>query len=124
MRRVRSSRGLSESVQTAVLLPFVLMTILGIIQGGLWLHGRTVASDAAVAAAEHAALLDASVADARALGARVASRGGLVDVQIVLSRSEASVAATVTGRVPGLVEGPPTRVTGQSHRPRERVTGP
>ncbi|MDN5565044.1 MAG: pilus assembly protein, partial [Luteococcus sp.] len=49
-------RGLSESLQWAVLLPVVMLTVLGIIQSGIWLHGRSVAANAALAGAEAQAL--------------------------------------------------------------------
>ena len=46
-----SERGLADSLQWAVLVPALLGLVLGTIQTGIWLHGRTVASDAALAAA-------------------------------------------------------------------------
>ena len=39
----RSARGLSESVQWAVLTPLVLMVLLGLIHAGVLMHGRGVA---------------------------------------------------------------------------------
>lgn len=124
MTRARTARGLSESVQWAVLTPLLLFLILGLIQGGLWLHGRTVASNAAIAAAEEAALIDGTSADARAIAERIAAQGGLqgVDVRIVQSAERAS--ATVSGTMPTFVDLGQTRVSEQSTRPRERVTRP
>lgn len=124
MSRARSQRGMSESVQWAVLLPLLLFLILGLIQGGLWLHGRTVASNAAIAAAEKAALVEGSVSDARALGAKVAGQGGLTDVQVVVALSATRATATVTGRMPTFLDLGQTRVREQSVRPRERVSTP
>jgi hypothetical protein len=38
--RARDERGLSESVQWAVLWPALMLVTLGIIQAGIFLHGR------------------------------------------------------------------------------------
>lgn len=115
---------MSESVQWAVLLPLLLFLILGLIQGGIWLHGRTVASNAAIAAAEQAALLEGSVADARLIGEKVAAQGGLADVQVVVAQAATRATATVTGRMPTFLDVGQTLVREQSTRPRERVTRP
>ena len=115
---------MSDSVQWAVLLPLLLFTVLGLVQGGLWLHGRTVASNAAIAAAEEAALLDGRAADARALGERVAVQGGLSDVRVTVVQSATEATATVTGHMPTFYDLGQTRVQERSTRPRERVTRP
>lgn len=115
---------MSESTQWAVLMPFLLLVVLGVIQGGIWLHGRTVASNAAVVAAEEAALLEHSAADARARGEAVARQGGLVDVTVTVTQSATEASATVAGRMPTFFDVGQTRVSERSTRPRERVTTP
>ena len=115
---------MSGSVQWAILVPVVLFTVLGAIQVGLWMYGRTVASHAAIAAAEEAALLGASEADARALGTEIASGGGLTDLQLDLVIDETFARATVEGRMPTFVDLGQTRVSEQATRPREQVTRP
>lgn len=124
MARAHTARGMSESLQWTVLLPLVLFTVLGLIQGGIWLHGRTVASNAAIAAAEQAALLDGTVADAQSIAARVASQGGLTDVRVAVAQSATRASATVSGRMPTFVDLGQTLVSEESTRPRERVTRP
>lgn len=119
-----TQRGMSESVQWAVLMPLLLFIVLGLIQGGIWLHGRTVASNAALATAEQAALLDSSTDEARELGQKIAAQGGLADVQVTVSRSSSEASATVTGRMPTFVDLGQTQVRQQAVRPRERVTRP
>ena len=91
----RPDRGMSGSVQWAILVPVILLTVLGAIQVGLWAYGRTVASHAAIAAAEEAALLGASEADARALGTEIASGGGLT------AAIDALDAAVTAGEISG-----------------------
>jgi len=120
----RPDRGMSGSVQWAILVPVILLTVLGAIQVGLWAYGRTVASHAAIAAAEEAALLGASEADARALGTEIASGGGLTDIQVQLVVDANNARATVRGRMPTFVDLGQTRVSEQATRPREQVTRP
>ena len=120
----RPDRGMSGSVQWAILVPVILLTVLGAIQVGLGAYGRTVASHAAIAAAEEAALLGASEADARALGTEIASGGGLTDIQVQLVVDANNARATVRGRMPTFVDLGQTRVSEQATRPREQVTRP
>lgn len=117
-------RGMTDSIQWAILTPLVLLVVLGTIQVGLWAFGRTVATNAAIAGAEEAAALGASAADARALAVDVASRNGLHDVQVSLEVSPDQARAVVSGRMPTLVDLGQTRVREQATRPRERVTRP
>ena len=50
----RSDRGVSESVQYALIWPVLMLATLGIIQSGIWLYSRNVALRAAIAAADTA----------------------------------------------------------------------
>src|SRR5215218_5550123 len=85
MRRLtRSERGLSESVQYALIWPVLMLATLGIIQSGIWLHGRNVALRAASAAA-----------DAAAVATRIAESGGLKQISVTVHRGPTSVTATV-----------------------------
>lgn len=123
MRR-RDERGLSDSVQWAILTPLLLLTVLGLIQGGIWLHGRDVAVHAAIAAAEEGALFGASEASARNVAARITDAGGLADVTIDVSRGTERVRVVVSGRMPTFVDLGQTRVSEQATRPVEQVTVP
>lgn len=120
----RDERGVSDSLQWAILTPLVLLVILGALQVGLWAHGRTVAAHAAIAAAEEAARRDASLAGAQALARRVATDSGLADVDVSVNLTGDRVRAVVTGRMPSLVDLGLTRVSEQATRPREQVTRP
>lgn len=120
----RPDRGMSGSVQWAILVPVLLFTILGAIQAGLWMYGRTVASHAAIAAAEEAALIGATEADARALGSEIAIGGGLTDIAVHLVIDANNARATVSGRMPTFVDLGQTQVSEQATRPREQVTRP
>ena len=120
----RDARGLSGSVEWSLLVPVLLLCVLGTLQAGLWLYGRTVASHAAIATAEEAALLDAGEAGARALGTAIATRGGLTDLEVLVVVDPTHVRATVRGRMPTFFDLGQTRVSEQATRPREQVTRP
>lgn len=120
----RGERGVSDSVQWAILLPSVLLLILGMIQVGLWAHGRTVASNAAITGAERAALYGGDQAEAHAAALRIAHHGGLVGVEISLRQTPAEVSVRVQGHLPTFFDLGQTRVDEGATRPREQVTRP
>lgn len=121
---MRDQRGFSDSIQWTILMPMVLLVIFGIIQVGLWAHGRTVAGNAAAAAAEEASLLHATSGAGAELGRRVAARGGLERLEVSVTVGATEVTATVSGRMPTFFDAGQTHVTQQVTRPRERVTTP
>lgn len=99
-----SERGVSESIQWALLIPALMLVVLGTIQAGVWLHGRNVASQAAAAAAEQVAWDRGSDGDAAAMGRRIAEAGGLVGATVRIERSPGAVRAVVTARAPLIVD--------------------
>jgi Flp pilus assembly protein TadG len=92
-----SQRGASESTQWAVLTPVLLLLILGLVQLGVWLHARTVASQAAATVADLSANGDS---DAVAAGRRVADAGGLEQIAITTEVRSGVVVVTVNARAP------------------------
>lgn len=121
-------RGVSESVAWAILTPLVLMVVLGIVQGAIWAHGRTVASNAAVAAAEAASLLAGAGTERRAAavaaGDAIARSGGLADVSVRLQPGGDAVTAVVTARTVTFFDLGQSRISARATRPLERVTVP
>lgn len=121
-------RGMSESLSWAILTPLLLLLVLGVIQVAVWAHGRTVASNAAVAAAEEAALPASSDASGRAtavgVGETIAVNGGLADVTVRLLPAPDAVTAVVTGRTVTFFDLGQSRISAQSTRPLERVSVP
>lgn len=116
----KDERGLAESTQWALVLPTLLAVVLGLVQTGVWLYGRTVAAQAADAAADAAALgrpiEPAAVA--------IASRGGLTEVVVRASRDTRMVTVTVSGRVPTFFDVGQGEVSGRAVVPLEQVTRP
>jgi Flp pilus assembly protein TadG len=120
----RNQRGLSESVQYAVIFPLLMLSTLGIIQAGLWIHGQTVAVRAANAAADAARGSYGSPAEARQLAGRLADAGGLTAVDISITTTGRQVQVTVTGTAPVILQLGLGRVSETATAPLDRVTQP
>lgn len=117
-----SERGVAESTQWALLIPALLLVVLGTIQAGVWLHGRTVAADAAGAAAEQVAWARASDAEAAALAGRIAGSGGLQSAEISVTRSAGAVRVSVVARAPMILDLGFGTVREHAVMPLEQVT--
>ena len=80
-----NQRGVAESTQWAILLPALLLLVLGMVQLGVWLYSRTVASQAAAAVADLRATGPEADDAARRAGRRIATAGGLERVEIAVT---------------------------------------
>ncbi len=116
-----SERGVSESTQWALLIPVVMLVVLGTIQAGIWLHARTVASQAAGAAAEQIAWSRSSSREACRGGRRAARCGRPLDPAVQIDRSGGNVRVTVIGRPALIVDLGLGAVTEHVLMPLERV---
>ena len=122
--RARDERGLSESVQWAVLWPALMLVTLGIIQAGIFLHGRNVAQRAATAAVDAARGSYGSAADAQHLAANIAASAGLKDVSVRVQRSGTTVTADISATAPMIFDLRLGRISETASAPLERVTAP
>jgi len=120
----RDERGVSESVQWAVLWPVLMLVTLGIIQAGIFLHGRNVAQRAATAAVDAARGSYGSATDAEHLAEAIASSGGLTEVSVRVQRTGAVVSVDVSGYAPMIFDLDLGGVTATATAPLERVTQP
>jgi Flp pilus assembly protein TadG len=120
----RDERGLSESVQWAVLWPLLMLLTLGIIQAGIFLHGRNVAQRAATAAADVARGSYGSAADAEHLGESIASSGGLKSISVRVRRTGTTVTADVSAYPPMIFDLDLGPIDETAVAPLERVTQP
>ena len=120
----RDERGLSESVQWAVLWPLLMLLALGIIQAGIFLHGRNVAQRAATAAVDAARGSYGSPGDAEQLGVRIAGSGGLRNISVRVQRTGSMVTAHVSGYAPMIFDIDVGRIDETAAAPLERVTPP
>lgn len=118
----RDERGLSDSLQWAIATPLIMLCVLGTIQGGLLLHGRSTVRQAAAAGAEVEAVSLAGLEGASATAQRVAQAGGLTAVSVEVRRSPAAVEVVVVARVPVFFDLGQGEVRGHASMPRERET--
>lgn len=84
-------------MQWAVLTPLLLLVVLGGIQTGIVLHGRSVAANAALAGAQAQSLAGAGSGEAQRVAEEVATDGGLRDVRVQVSQ-DTSVEVDVEAR--------------------------
>jgi Flp pilus assembly protein TadG len=120
----RDERGLSESVQWTVLWPLLMLLTLGIIQAGIFMHGRNVAQRAATAAVDAARGSYGSAADAEHLGESIASSGGLRNISVRVERTGTTATADVSAYPPMIFDLDLGRITETAVAPLERVTQP
>ena len=122
--RRRDERGLSESVQFAVVWPLLALLTLGVIQAGVWLHGRNVAQRAAVVATDIARGSFGTVAEARRSAEQLATAGGLNGVTVTVASTPAEVTVVVAADSPLILDIGLGRLQETASAPRERVTRP
>jgi TadE-like protein len=120
----RNERGLSESIQYAVIVPALMLSTLGIIQAGVWIHGHNVAIRAASAAADTARGTYGTTFGAVDLASKLAVAGGLKDVHVSAVKGPARVDITVTGRAPTIFDVGLGRISESASSPVERATNP
>ena len=101
-----------------------MLTTLGIIQAGVWIHGQDVAIRAANGAADIARGSYGTEAEARAWGGELASAGGLQEVEVTVSRGAARVDVTVSAAAPTILDVGLDRISETASAPVERVTQP
>lgn len=118
----RGDRGLSDSLQWAIATPLIMLCVLGTIQGGLLLHGRSTVRQAAAAAAEVEAVSQPGSNGASATAQRVAQAGGLTAISVQVNRSLTAVDVVVVAAVPVFFDIGQGQVSGHASMPRERET--
>jgi len=120
----RDERGLSESVQWAVLWPALMLVTLGIIQAGIFLHGRNVAQRAATAAVDAARGSYGIPGNAQHLAESIASSGGLTNISVRVQRTGTAVTAEVSAYAPMIFDLHLGRINETAAAPTERITQP
>lgn len=95
-RITRLERGMSESMQWAVLVPVIMLTLLGCIDAGVWLHARSVVQQAALTAAETQALAGSSAGQAELVAEQITE--DLDQVQIITSHDGQMITVSITAR--------------------------
>lgn len=108
-------------MQFAIVMPLLMLISLGIIQAGVWLHGRNVA---AALAADVARSYGGDDVDAERAAHRVAAVGGLQDVVVRIDPDGRVVRVHLSARTPLIFDIGRGRITATATAPMERVTTP
>ena len=120
-RRDPDGQAGGSTTELVLLMPVVLLLVLLIVQFGLWLHARQVATAAAqeglVAAQVEAGTDTAGRERAEAF---LAEAGGLWEVQIDAMRDATTARVTIVGVTPAVVPGMTLEVTAVAEGPVER----
>lgn len=114
----RDQRGLSDSVQWALLIPLILTILLGILQAGIWLHAGSVVANAALAGAEAQSLAGSGAGEAERVARSMTDRAGLGSVRVTVDRTPTTVRVAVSGRVQLLLTAEAS-VSARASRPLE-----
>lgn len=116
-------RGMSNSVQTALLFPLVLSVLWLAMQWAMlsWAHAtaQAAAQDAARSAAAHGS----SAAHGQQQALRAAESGALDTISVTVTRGTTFTTATVTGRALQVIPGFPTEYTVTATAPTQTITG-
>jgi len=112
-------RGMSESVQWAILGTVMIVCLLGLLEAGLLLHGRSVAVSAALAGAKAQARLYAVPGAGVAAATQTATSGGLTNVRVSVTITDTTVTVQVDAQSPSFIGWVAPPVHGQSTRPLE-----
>ena len=120
----RNERGLSHTLEAAIILPAMMILLIGIIQLGIYWHARNSAVAAAQVTAELNRRHGAGAAGTEA-GYRIIERVGMRAPAITVDRGPERVVVTVTGSAPTLIELPGVGVIKETATmPIERITRP
>ena len=115
----------SASLELVVAFPAVLALIFGIVQGGLWYHGRNVAALAAAEGLRAAQAIDGSTAGGRdrahATLAHTGAEGFLSNPMVAATRGPREATVTVSGRAVGLFPGLKLTIRQSASGPVERL---
>lgn len=111
-------------MQYALIFPALMLCTLGIVQSGMWVYGRHVASEAAHAAVDVARSADADTGSARTVALRIAMVGGLNQTSVSVERGTTEVRVAVSAQVPVILDLGLGMVTESAAAPVERVTVP
>lgn len=108
-------RGISESVQWALIWPVVIMAVVGVVQTAVVLEARATATEAARAAVRARALHGSGPGDARHAAEQVVGPSRLEDLTVSVSSNDGLIRVDVAGRAPAVLGRLlPTRVSGHA----------
>ncbi|MGI8808503.1 MAG: TadE/TadG family type IV pilus assembly protein [Acidimicrobiales bacterium] len=120
MKRCRGEAGLTAT-QLAVMMPALLFWIMLIVQYGLWVHAKQVATAAAAEAVDVAQVPGNTPASAEAAARSFLTQSGnLVHVTVDVTPTAERITVRVRGQAPQLVPGFSWTVAAVAQAPMER----
>jgi Flp pilus assembly protein TadG len=120
VKRCRGEAGLT-STQLAVMMPALLFWVMLIVQYGLWVHAKQVATAAAAEAVDVAQVPGNTAARAEAAARSFLTQSGnLVHITVVVTPTAEQVTVRVRGQAPQLVPGFSWTVAAVAQAPIER----
>jgi Flp pilus assembly protein TadG len=125
--RVRDERGASSVVETVLVAPALLLTLMLIVQFGLYFHAANVAENAAQEGAAAGRQFDGSQAGAEERARRFLAGLGprmFSNRKVTATRTPENATVTVTGAVISLVPGLDLTVEESASGPVERYVPP
>ncbi|WP_396121938.1 TadE/TadG family type IV pilus assembly protein [Aestuariimicrobium sp. p3-SID1156] len=120
LRRGHCDRGLTQSIQWALLAPVIMLTIVGLVQAAVWLQARQCAGQAAISGAEAEALFQAPAGSGRTVAEQIAQQGGLENVHVRVHRTGGMAVVTVTASANTFLNFGQGRVSRTASIPLER----
>lgn len=118
-RRRHAQRGMSESVQWALLAPLVMACLCGLIQLAVWSHGRAVVQSAAIAGAETYALFGGDEGQARDSVRAILNSAQIHASSIVVDLRDGWVEVTVQAHVTSIMPQRWSQVEARATRAKE-----
>ncbi len=125
--RVRDERGATSLVQTVLIAPVLLLTLMTIVQFGLLFHAKNVAENAAQEGAAAGRRFDGSESSAEERARRFLDElgpGMLTTRDVRVDRTAETATVTVTGSVVSLVPGLDLEIEETASGPVERYVPP
>jgi hypothetical protein len=117
----RDQRGLSGSVQLALLFPLAVLVLLATLQWSLLLWAEAVARAAAQDSARAAAAFGGTDDDGRRQGLSATEGGALSGVRVVVKKEARWTTAVVEGRAVQLIPLIDVAIRQEAQTPTERI---
>ena len=95
-----NDRGISSSVQWALIIPVVRRVIFAAIQASIYFYGHSAAHDAAASAAEQSSFLNGDIDQAKQTAMRIADQAGLRDCAVSITAESRKIDVDLDARVP------------------------
>lgn len=96
----RDARGLSDSVQIAILVPLLTLLLFGVIDFALLMHAQSAANEAARAGAEAQALLNAEPDVGSKVATDIGEDAGLKNISISTIKADGLVTVKIEADAP------------------------